>query len=77
MSRSAEEAQEVGRENNNERRFDNRIKNPLVPTYTIDDSNAAHSRSLISQPMRTRPMEAKWPMEWRKRRSTSFGVYED
>ena len=47
MSRSAEEDQEVGRENNYERRFDHRIQNPLVPTYTIDDSNAAHLVDLL------------------------------
>ena len=39
--------QDVGRENNYERRFDHRNQNPLVPTYTIDDSNAAHLVDLL------------------------------
>ena len=47
ISRSAEEDQDVGRENNYERRFDHRNQNPLVPTYTIDDSSAAHLVDLL------------------------------
>ena len=41
MNRSAEEDQDVGRENNDGRRIDHHLHNPLLSTHTIDVSNAA------------------------------------
>ena len=41
MNRGAEEDQDVGRENNDGRRIEPHIHNPLLSTHTIDVSNAA------------------------------------
>ena len=41
MNRGAEEDQDVGRENNDGRRIEPHIHNPLLSTHTLDVSNAA------------------------------------
>ena len=41
MNRGAEEDQDVGRENNDGRRIEPHIPNPLLSTHTLDVSNAA------------------------------------